>query len=149
MGLGQPSAPGDSPLHTLALSCSSAPAPPPAGEGAAQWLAAAVGSLPLLGGLPHQYHLRIPAPAGMPPKRARAALPAAAAWVAAVAVLLAAAAPGTAAQRGPTDAQLLLDFKRSFSNGNTVLDSWTNASTDPCTGWRGIKCNGGGRVIEM
>ena len=41
-------------------------------------------------------------------------------------------------------ATLLLAFKASFSNGNTLLASWTGA--DPCAGWRGVVCKSGSIV---
>ena len=49
---------------------------------------------------------------------------------------------------GQSDAQLLLTFKSTFINGESVLSNWTGAS-DPCGGgWRGVTCDGG-RPTEM
>lgn len=49
---------------------------------------------------------------------------------------------------GQSDVQLLLDFKSTFSNGDSVLSSWTDGS-DPCGGsWQGVTCVGG-RPSEM
>lgn len=47
-------------------------------------------------------------------------------------------APCWAASTTRTDAQLLLEFMNSFSNGEEVLQ-WNG--TDPCLGWRGVTCN--------
>lgn len=47
-----------------------------------------------------------------------------------------------------TDAQLLLDFRRSFSNGDVVLEDWVG--DDPCgKGWIGVTCNERGTVTDM
>jgi hypothetical protein len=50
-----------------------------------------------------------------------------------------------------TDGVQLLKVKASFSNGNTVLESWMSG-TDPCgttPKWLGIPCNEEGRVTAM
>lgn len=57
---------------------------------------------------------------------------------------IAAAAPATANQ---TDAQLLLAFKESFDDSETVLGDWVEG-TEPCSWW-GVGCDAAGRVIEM
>jgi hypothetical protein len=54
---------------------------------------------------------------------------------------LAQAAPGS-------DAELLLAFKTTLSNGFEVLANWT-AETNPCSGWMGVTCNDSGRVIGL
>jgi hypothetical protein len=42
--------------------------------------------------------------------------------------------------RPATDAELLLAFKATFDNGDSVLPSWTG--TEPCGGqWAGIICD--------
>lgn len=42
-----------------------------------------------------------------------------------------------------SDAQLLINFKSTFSNGESVLSNWIDA-TDPCSGsWTGVMCDGG------
>lgn len=45
------------------------------------------------------------------------------------------------------DAQLLLDFRASFANGEAVLPFW-NADTDPC-GWEAVKCDSAGSITKM
>ena len=48
---------------------------------------------------------------------------------------------GTAAAAA-SDAELLLAFKATFSNGDEVLSDWQNG-TDPCSDkWTGITCEG-------
>ena len=48
-----------------------------------------------------------------------------------------------------TDAELLLDFKANFRNGDIVLDTWT-AGSIPCSGsWIGVFCSSSGRVIHL
>ena len=54
------------------------------------------------------------------------------------------------AQATPSDAELLLAFKATFTNGGTVLSSWV-AGTDPCnttTPWEGVGCDLGGQVFD-
>lgn len=52
-------------------------------------------------------------------------------------VVLVAALP--LACRSASDAELLLAFKAQWSNGDTVLSSWSG--TDPCSGtWTRITC---------
>ena len=54
---------------------------------------------------------------------------------------LACGAQGSA--EAAADAELLLEFKASFVNGDSVLASWQNGS-DPCGGqWVGVNCSGG------
>ena len=45
------------------------------------------------------------------------------------------------------DGPLLLDFKRSFANGDALLEDW-RAGTSPC-GWQGVGCNSNGDVAIM
>jgi hypothetical protein len=53
------------------------------------------------------------------------------------------------AQTAPySDAELLLAFKASLSNAGEVLANWT-AGTSPCSGWKGVKCNGSGQVVSL
>lgn len=72
-------------------------------------------------------------------------------------LLAAAAAPlGCLAQGGGAGssssspqnaATLLLDFRASLSNGETVLTSWNG--TDPCQeAWEGVTCDGG-EVVHL
>jgi hypothetical protein len=66
-------------------------------------------------------------------------------WLPALVLLLAARALAT-----PTDAELLLAFKDSFANGNTLLKDWVGE--DPCeSNWAYITCRGGRspRVVGM
>lgn len=65
----------------------------------------------------------------------------AASWL----LLLGAASTAAAAK---SDAELLLAFKASFSNGGTVLADWT-AGGNPCVGWYGVSCSSGGRVTDL
>ncbi len=52
-------------------------------------------------------------------------------------------------QQGPTDGELLLAFKATFTNGEAVLASWN--STEPCarvdtqgqSTWQGVFCRDG------
>ncbi len=47
-----------------------------------------------------------------------------------------------------TDADLLLDFKATFTNGDTLLKSWNGS--DPCSGqWAGVECDGAGNVVKL
>ena len=60
------------------------------------------------------------------------------------------ASSGTAApsNSSSTDADLLLYFKHSFTNGAVRLPSWREGS-DPCGGgWAGVACSGG-RVVNL
>lgn len=46
--------------------------------------------------------------------------------------------------------ELLLGFAASFSNGETLLGSSWASGTNPCRdGWRGVACDGSGRVTSM
>jgi hypothetical protein len=50
------------------------------------------------------------------------------------------------------DAELLLEFKASFDNGNEILYSWVGK--EPCRGqgngsWQGITCTPGGTITRM
>ena len=69
----------------------------------------------------------------------------------ALALLLWAAASG-GAEGAKSDGDLLRAFKATFSNGDTVLDSWP-ATGEPCSGgsssWEGVRCNSYGRVIYL
>jgi Leucine-rich repeat (LRR) protein len=48
----------------------------------------------------------------------------------------------------PTDADLLLAFKASFTNGDVVLETW--AGGDPCSdNWLGVSCSENGRVTDI
>ena len=47
-----------------------------------------------------------------------------------------------------TDAELLLAFKASYTNGDTVLADWQQG-TNPCSGWTGVLCDNNGRVAEL
>jgi hypothetical protein len=57
--------------------------------------------------------------------------------------------PAIAQTISEVDAQILLDLKKSFTDGGTgaVLTSW-NQSTS-CETWEGVTCNEEGRVIMM
>jgi hypothetical protein len=47
-----------------------------------------------------------------------------------------------------TAVELLLDFKASFANGDTVLANWTDDGSSPCS-WLYIVCGADGEVVEM
>ncbi len=47
-----------------------------------------------------------------------------------------------------TDAELLLDFKASFVNGDAILANWTAGGGSPC-GWPFVKCDSKGAVREL
>lgn len=58
-----------------------------------------------------------------------------------LALLLLAAVP--APSQAKTDAELLLDLKTSFTNGETQLSDW-QVTTDPCDNkWLGVTCTNG------
>ena len=62
-------------------------------------------------------------------------------------MLLLAAQPTGATILEPIDAPTLLAFKGSFTNGEEVLWSWVG--DDCCSGWEGVVCNTGGRVVKV
>ncbi len=54
----------------------------------------------------------------------------------------------------PTDGELLLAFKATFINGDSILASWN--STEPCavvvslaSNWEGVFCNGTGGHVTV
>lgn len=58
-----------------------------------------------------------------------------------------------AAAANSADAELLLEFKSGFANGDALLSSWVNG-TSPCgegsgAGWAGVTCDGSGAVTDM
>jgi hypothetical protein len=77
--------------------------------------------------------------------------------VAALLALVLLLAPGALGQgtsiAAPTDAELLLDLKGTFSNGESLLESWHSSAGEPCnpgnSTWLGVNCSSAGRVISM
>ena len=45
-------------------------------------------------------------------------------------------------------AEALLSFKSGLSNAD-ALGSWTSAAADPCSGWKGVGCDGKGNVVSL
>lgn len=58
-----------------------------------------------------------------------------------------AAAPAPSPASNATDAELLLDMKAGFTNGDTLLSSWRGG--DPCNGWIGVTCDNEGNVFSV
>ncbi len=54
----------------------------------------------------------------------------------------------TAASNTTTDLSLLLAFKKSFENGDSVMSDWTGSTPCAGQGWTGVKCEAG-HVISV
>lgn len=55
--------------------------------------------------------------------------------------------PASSPGSNASDAELLLDMKATFTNGDALLSSWTGE--DPCDGWIGVTCDSDGNVLIL
>lgn len=70
-------------------------------------------------------------------------------WLAARALVLLALLPAAVIGQSSTNVDLLLAFKKTFSNGDSVLSSW-GSTPEPCDGtWLGLQCSSYGDVTGM